>query len=81
MKSKKIGEYEVRELTVGKMLPILAIKEDQEKFQIEIAKATIYKNGQPMGEDVLNLGLSDYLPLLQAALEVSGLGGEEAKKD
>ena len=32
MKSKQVGEYVVKELTVGKMLPILKIKDDQETF-------------------------------------------------
>ena len=80
MKSKTVGQYEVRELTVGKMLPILKIKDDQEKFQIEIAKATIFKNGQPIGEAINDLGISEYLPLLEASLEVSGLGGDKEKK-
>jgi len=82
MKSKQVGEYVVKELTVGKMLPILKIKDDQERFQIEIAKATIFKkDGQPIGEAINELGISEYLPLLEAALEVSGLGGDKEKKD
>ena len=80
MKSKKVGIYEVRELTVGKMLPILKIKDDQEKFQIEMAKATIFKNGQPIGEAINDIGISEYMPLLQASLEVSGLGDKEGKE-
>lgn len=75
MKSKQVGEYVVKELTVGLMMPILKIKDDQEAFQMELAKATIFKkNGESIGDDILNLGISEYLPLLEAALEVSGLG-------
>ena len=75
MKSKQVGEYVVKELTVGLMMPILKIKDDQEAFQMELAKATIFKkNGESIGDDILNLGISEYLPLLEAALQVSGLG-------
>ena len=75
MKSKQVGEYVVKELTVGLMMPILKIKDDQEAFQMELAKATIFKkNGESIGDDILNLGISEYLPLLEAALAVSGLG-------
>ena len=75
MKEKQVGNYLVKELTVGLMMPILKIKDDQEAFQMELAKATIFKkNGESIGDDILNLGISEYLPLLEAALEVSGLG-------
>ena len=75
MKEKQVGNYLVKELTVGLMMPILKIKDDQEAFQMELAKATIFKkNGESIGDDILNLGISEYLPLLEAALQVSGLG-------
>lgn len=82
MKVKHVGEYVVKELTVGAMMPILKIKDDQEKFQVEVAKATIFKkDGTPLGDGILEIGISEYLPLLEAALEVSGLGGKDEKKD
>ena len=78
MKSKKVKEFEVRELTVGALLPIMDLmSSDPQKFQLELAKACIFKDGEKLGEKVLELGLGDYVSLMSVVMEVSGLAEEK----
>jgi hypothetical protein len=74
---KKYKEFEVHEITVGQLMPIMDMMESNPRqFQIELAKAAIYKDGQPIGDGLNNIGISDYLKLTSLVMEVSGLGGE-----
>ena len=85
MKTKQVilesGTYEVKEPTVGVLFPILNLMEKSpQDFQMALVKKCIYTNGQPIGEAVNSLGLTDYMALMAAVLEVTGLGGAEAGK-
>ena len=78
MKAKKtFGEFEVREITVGQLMPIMDLMESNPRqFQIELAKAAIFKDGAPIGDGLNDVGIGDYLKLTNLVMEVSGLGGE-----
>jgi hypothetical protein len=69
------GVYELREPTVGVLFPIMNLMEkDPQAFQLGLVKGSIFKDGQPLGEEVLNLGLSDYMALMTAVIDLAGLG-------
>jgi hypothetical protein len=68
--------YTIKEPTVGVLFPIMDLMETNPKqFQMDLAKASIFVNGQSIGDSILELGLGDYLKLIQAVIELSGLGG------
>jgi hypothetical protein len=56
------------------------MEKDPKAFQLGLVKGSIFKNGQPLGDEVLNLGLSDYMALMTAVIEISGLGGPASKE-
>lgn len=77
MKSKKVGEYEVRELTIGQMAPLIPQLADDSKSaeaQLKLLTLAVYQDGECMGESVLNLGTSMYTDLMTAVLEVNAIG-------
>lgn len=79
MKTKEVVldnvTYTVKEPSVGILFPILPLMDtDPSKFQLELAKASISINNEPIGERVLELGLSDYLKLISEVIDITGLG-------
>ena len=67
--------YVVKEPTVGVLFPILPLMEEKPtEFQMELAKASIFVDGKSIGDGIMNLGLSDYLKLITAVIEVAGMG-------
>ena len=73
MKSKELLGYTVVEPTVGVMFPLMKIMDtDPQKFQLELAKAAIFKDGKALGNSVNDLGISEYMKLMNAVMEVSG---------
>lgn len=79
MKTKTItlesGVYELREPTVGVLFPLMSLMEkDPQAFQLGLVKGSIFKGGQPLGDEVLNLGLSEYMTLMTEVIELAGLG-------
>ena len=87
MKTKTVtldsGVYELREPTVGVLFPLMNLMEkDPQAFQLGLVKGAIFQNGQPLGDEVLNLGLSDYMALMTEVIELAGLtGGVAAPKE
>ncbi len=78
MKTKQVGEYLIKEPTVGSLFPIMKMMEtDPQQFQLELAKASIYKDGQSIGEGINDLGIRDYMELMKAVMEVAGFAGEQ----
>jgi len=68
--------YTIKEPTVGVLFPILDLMEkDPKEFQMQLAKASIFKNGVSIVDDINNLGLGDYLKLISEVISISGLGG------
>jgi hypothetical protein len=85
MKTKTItlesGVYELREPTVGVLFPIMSLMEkDPAGFQIGLVKGSIFKDGQPLGEAVNDLGISDYMALMTEVINLAGLGGSATKE-
>jgi hypothetical protein len=85
MKTKQItlesGVYELREPTVGVLFPIMSLMEkDPAGFQIGLVKGSIYKDGKALGDEVNNLGISEYMTLMTAVIELSGLGATAPKE-
>ena len=73
--------YEIKELTIGQMLPIFdLIQSDPKKFQMEMVKQAVCKDGQPLGDAALNLPLSEYMKLAIEVMEKHNFNGE-AKND
>jgi hypothetical protein len=86
MKTKQItlesGTYIIKEPTVGVLFPIMDLMEkDPKAFQMELVKGSIFKDDGVtlLGEGIMNLGLSEYMTLMQSVIEVSGLGNEVVK--
>ena len=79
-KKVKIGadEYEVREVTISQMLPILPKfgTDEQQQAQVELLKACVYKDGELLGDKVDSLGIRAFMLLVPAVLEVCGMSGE-----
>lgn len=85
MKTKSItlesGTYEVREATVGVLFPILDLMEKSPKeFQMALVKNCVYRDGALLGDAVNDLGLGDYVTLMQTVLDVTGLGAQNEGK-
>lgn len=82
MKSKELLGYTVVEPTVGVMFPLMKIMEsDPQKFQLELAKSAIHKDGVALGEGINDIGISDYMKLMNAVMEVSGFADATAGND
>lgn len=83
LKSKDIvindERYEVREMAVGAMLPMLPRMQDsetQQEAQLDLLKQCVYYEGQPLGDEIDCIGISTYLALAEAVMEVNGLSTE-----
>ena len=72
-------KYEVKELTIGQLIGILPrlTGDDSANAQLDMLKMSVHKDGEPMGDAVSDLGVSHYMPLLNASMTVNGLGNEE----
>jgi len=82
MKKKVIGEYEIHEPTVGVMMPLMdMMNEEPSKFQLELAKSCIYKDGKPIGDALLEMGMADYMKLILEVMAISGMSGDDEKND
>jgi hypothetical protein len=81
MRVKTVGTYEVRELTVGQMLPIMSLATDNpSEFQRKMAAMSVCIDGQPVGDLLDDISFSVYMQeLLPAVVEVNSMG--EEKKD
>lgn len=75
MKKKSIKidgvEYEVRELTTGQGAHIFA--GEQDNIVLNLAKASIYADGEALGDKLDDLGLSVTMRLLPIVNEIYGL--------
>jgi hypothetical protein len=77
--------YVIKEIAVGKILPILprlqGTPEEQQEAQIDIMKQCIFQNDVPLGDALLDIGLSAYMKLAMEVMEVNGLSAGEEGKD
>jgi len=69
--------YTVEEATVGEMIPIMDLmQEDPKAFQTELIKRVVKVDGVPIGEDLNNLPLSVYMKLIPHVMDMQGFGDE-----
>ena len=69
-------EFEVREITIGQVLPILPRLQDPaqaQDAQMDIMMMCIHADGKPLAEEVSNLGLGTYLKLAEEVMKINGL--------
>lgn len=75
LKSKTITinktKYTISELTPRVMLPIMK-SDDSDEIGIEMAKMSVSVGGKPMGDKILDLGMSVFTQLVNAVNEVNG---------
>tara|TARA_R110000796_G_scaffold73686_1_gene165648 strand:+ start:273 stop:539 length:267 start_codon:yes stop_codon:yes gene_type:complete len=74
-------EFEIKELTIGQLMPIVKLmNDDAEAGQIELMAASIYMNDEPLGSEYENLPASMMMKLAPHVTEVNNLDdGEEEK--
>lgn len=73
----KIDEYEVNQVCVGDMLPILGLAStDSATFQLKLVAASVTRGGVKMTEDeVKQIPFTVYMKkLIPAVVELNGLG-------
>ena len=77
-KIKLRGEdYEVRELTIKEMMPLMAgLSEDPEAGQMALVKKCVYQNGALVGEALEGFPAGAFLKLVAAVTEVNDLGDD-----
>lgn len=74
----KTGKVEVRELSMREIMPLLEqYSEDSTKMAVEMCKVAVLRDGQPLGDSVLDLGFSDFNKLMKVVNDVNGLAGDE----
>lgn len=71
------GTYEVRELSMLEIMPLL--EGDSKTMGTDLAKIAVFKDGQPMGDALLDLGFSEAQQLMSAVNRVNGMGITEGK--
>ena len=74
--------FTIRELSIGEMMPILPRLEKHEEAQeaqIEMMQKCVLQDGQLLGDRVSELGISTYLKLAEALMEMLGMGKGEGK--
>jgi hypothetical protein len=83
LKSKEVvindERYEVREMAVGVILPMLPRMQDaetQQEAQLDLLKQCVHFDGNPLGDEIDCIGISTYLALAEAVMEVNGLSTE-----
>ena len=86
MKTKTItlesGTYVIKEPTVGVLFPILDLMEkDPKAFQMGLVKGSIFlaDGATALGDGIMNLGLSEYMTLMNEVVEVAGLNAPQVK--
>ena len=73
------GTYEVRELTMREMLPLL---EDNDGLSgtamaAKMAEVAVSQNGAALGESVLDLGFSDFQKIMEALNRANNFAMDE----
>jgi len=70
--------YLVKEAKVRDMMQFMSLlSEDPQKFQIELAKASVCKkDGTPLGDALLDLGIKAYSELIGPVMESNGFLGQ-----
>ena len=68
--------YTIQEATVGDLFPILDLADtDPKKFQFELIKITVSKDGEKIGDKINDFTLPEYLELLQEVMKITTVQG------
>ena len=73
------GTYEVRELTMREMLPLLEGNDDISgtAMAAKMAEVAVSINGSPLGDAVLDLGFSDFQKIMEALNRANNFSPDE----
>ena len=63
--------YEIREQSMRVVMPLL--EQDAKKMATGLVSASVFVNGAPLGDAVMDLGFSVYRKLMEAVNHVYGL--------
>ena len=70
--------FEVRELTVGALLPMLKMMEDNpQEATAAITRASVHVGGKPIGKDLDGYPAALFMKLVNVVTEINQLGGDE----
>lgn len=70
--------FEIRELSVGDLLPLIRkLSDDPDAAQLEIMRKSIHMNGKPLGEDFDRLPASALMKLMNPVMQINALGDDE----
>jgi len=77
-KHKKVGDYEVWELSVKEMMPIMRkMNEDANEGQLHLIGTAVKQKGESIGYDVAGeMGMSQYMGLASEVASINGLDSE-----
>ena len=75
LKKAKVDDFEVCELSVREMLPVMRIMgEDSEAGQLELLGASVKINGVAVGSEAIQeLGMGVYMKLIGEVTKINGL--------
>ncbi len=78
-------KFVVSEISVGVILPILprlqGEPQEQQDAQIDMMRQCIFIGDKPIGDDLMEIGLSAYLQLAEEMMKINGLEADEKGKD
>ena len=66
--------FEVKEQTVRVLMPLM--EADSTNLGLELAKVCVYRGDTPIGDAVLDMGMSDFQRILEHVNEVHGMGND-----
>ena len=77
-KNKKVGDYEVWELSVKEMMPIMRMmNEDANDGQLNLIGTAVKQKGESIGYEVAGeMGMSQYISLASEVAAINGLDSE-----
>lgn len=75
LKKTKVGDFEVCELSVREMLPVMKLMgEDSEAGQLEMLGTAVKLNGTAIGSEAIQeLGMGMYMKLIGEVTKINGL--------
>lgn len=84
LKSKRVEidgkSFDFKEPTIAAMLPILPLfssPDTRGDAQLDLLKVTVFSEGEPLGDQVGELGWSLFMKMIPHALEVCGMQGDD----
>ena len=70
-------DFEVVEMTVATLMPLMSLlTDDPERGQVDLIKASVTRNGIPIGDELDNMPASVFMQLVPHVMEVNNLGDD-----